>query len=177
MRPDERTLIGSTDANSRVKIELVAGSPVEPGDSAADTVLASYEVYASKQGRWSIGLKTNESVTPAGTHYKITEYGSSTVVSTCVITAGTTPLTLETIAGTVPEPTYTVLTMAEGANVVAGTTTGTKVGTSATQKVGFYGATPVVRPTATPANATDLATAQTLVNDLKAKLIALGLIA
>lgn len=44
-------------------------------------------------------------------------------------------------------------------------------------RLGFFGATPVVKPTATPANATDLATAQTLVNDLKAKLISLGLIA
>lgn len=41
---------------------------------------------------------------------------------------------------------------------------------------GFYGATPVVQPTGTPANATDLATAITLANSLKASLIALGLI-
>lgn len=55
-------------------------------------------------------------------------------------------------------------------------TNGTKIGTTALQKFAFYGATPIVRPTSTPANATDLATALTLVNDLKAKLIALGLI-
>jgi len=53
---------------------------------------------------------------------------------------------------------------------------GTKIGTTALQKFAFYGATPIVRPTSTPADATDLATALTLVNDLKAKLIALGLI-
>jgi hypothetical protein len=53
---------------------------------------------------------------------------------------------------------------------------GTKIGTAAAQKLGFYGATPTTQPTATPANATDLATALTLINDLKAKLIALGLI-
>lgn len=50
------------------------------------------------------------------------------------------------------------------------------IGNKITSKVGFYGKAPIVRPTGTPANATDLATAQTLVNDLKAKLIALGLI-
>ena len=52
---------------------------------------------------------------------------------------------------------------------------GTRLGWS-DDKLSFYGATPIVRPTSTPANATDLATALTLVNDLKAKLIALGLI-
>ena len=62
-------------------------------------------------------------------------------------------------------------------NIQFGTTTGTRIGTATNQKLGFYNATPVVRPSATPANATDLATALTLVNDLKSKLITLGLIA
>lgn len=53
---------------------------------------------------------------------------------------------------------------------------GTRLATSSGQKLAFYGATPIVRPSATPANATDLATALTLINDLKTKLIALGLI-
>lgn len=37
-------------------------------------------------------------------------------------------------------------TLEDGANVALGTTTGTKIGTAATQKLGFYGATPVVQP-------------------------------
>jgi hypothetical protein len=36
-------------------------------------------------------------------------------------------------------------TMAEAANIALGTTTGTKFGTAATQKIGFYNATPVVQ--------------------------------
>lgn len=44
-------------------------------------------------------------------------------------------------------------------------------------KLGFFGANPIVRPSGTPADATDLATAIALVNNLKAKLLALGLIA
>ena len=48
---------------------------------------------------------------------------------------------------------------------------------SATDKIGFHGATPVAKQTGTPANATDLSTAITLVNDLKSKLVTLGLIA
>jgi hypothetical protein len=69
------------------------------------------------------------------------------------------------------------LTMTDATDLVVGTTTGTKIGTATTQKIGFYNATPVVQPSSTPADATDLATALTLINDLKAKLVTLGLIA
>ena len=37
------------------------------------------------------------------------------------------------------------LTMADGGNIVLGSTTGTEIGTAGTQKLGFYGATPVVQ--------------------------------
>lgn len=43
-------------------------------------------------------------------------------------------------------------------------------------RVSFFGGTSIVKPTGTPAAATDLATTQTLVNDLRTKLISLGLI-
>ena len=35
------------------------------------------------------------------------------------------------------------MSVSDGKNIVTGTTTGTKIGTSATQKIGFYNATPV----------------------------------
>jgi hypothetical protein len=38
-------------------------------------------------------------------------------------------------------------TWAEAANLAFGTTTGTKIGTATTQKIGFFNATPVVQPT------------------------------
>lgn len=40
------------------------------------------------------------------------------------------------------------LTFGEGGNIVAGTSTGTKIGTATTQKFGFWNTTPVVQPTA-----------------------------
>lgn len=52
---------------------------------------------------------------------------------------------------------------------------GTVLGQSATDKISFYNATPVVQATIA-ANGTDAATTQTLANDLKAKLVSLGLI-
>jgi len=44
---------------------------------------------------------------------------------------------------------------ADGVNIVLGTTTGTKIGTSTTELLGFWGATPVAQPAAyTPTNVT-----------------------
>ncbi len=41
----------------------------------------------------------------------------------------------------------TTVTFAEAANIATGTATGTKIGTAATQKIGFWNATPVVQNT------------------------------
>lgn len=58
-------------------------------------------------------------------------------------------------AGTVNLSNASAISMAEGSNMVLGTTTGTKIGTATTQKLGFWNATPVVRPAAyTPTNVT-----------------------
>jgi hypothetical protein len=61
-------------------------------------------------------------------------------------------------------------------DVILGTTTGTKIGTATTQKLGFYGATPVIQPTAV-ADATDAASVITQLNALLARMRDLGLIA
>lgn len=78
----------------------------------------------------------------------------------------------------------------DAANIVLGTTTGTKIGTGVTQKLGLWNVTPVVQPanasqaavTGT-AGATYTATEQgminnlkTLVNQLRADLVAVGVI-
>ena len=61
-------------------------------------------------------------------------------------------------------------------NIGVGTTTGTKIGTATTQKIGFYNATPVAQG-ASVADATDAATAITQLNALISRIEALGLIA
>ena len=68
------------------------------------------------------------------------------------------------------------ITVSDGGNVVLGTTTGTKIGTGTTQKIGFYNATPVVQPTAV-ADATDAASVITQLNALLTRMRNLGLIA
>ena len=66
--------------------------------------------------------------------------------------------------------------LADAGNITVGTTTGTKIGTATTQKLGFYNATPVVQPAAV-ANATTAIDVITQLNDLLAKLRTLGIIA
>ena len=60
--------------------------------------------------------------------------------------------------------------------IATGTATGFKIGTGATQKLGFWNATPVAQPTAV-ADATDAATVITQLNDLLARMRTIGLIA
>ena len=61
-------------------------------------------------------------------------------------------------------------------DLVTDTTTGTKIGTGTTQKLGFFNATPVVQQAAV-ADATDAASVIARLNDLLARLRTLGLIA
>jgi hypothetical protein len=68
------------------------------------------------------------------------------------------------------------ITVSDGGNVILGTTTGTKIGTGTTQKLGFYNATPVVQPTAV-ADATDAVDVITQLNALLTRMRNLGLIA
>lgn len=57
------------------------------------------------------------------------------------------------------------LTMTDGKHFIAGTSTGSKIGSGSTQKIGFWGATAVVQPTTAGAAATFTANSGTAVND------------
>jgi UDP-N-acetyl-D-mannosaminuronic acid transferase (WecB/TagA/CpsF family) len=82
-------------------------------------------------------------------------------------------------------------TIGEGTDIATGTTTGTKIGSAATQKVGFWGATPVVQPASaaqaavatTPAATSSYGFSEAqanaivaLVNALRAALVSAGII-
>ena len=64
----------------------------------------------------------------------------------------------------------------DGAVISTGTVNGTRFGADAANKLAFFGSLPVTRPSVGPA-ATDPASTQALINELRAKLISLGLIA
>ena len=69
-----------------------------------------------------------------------------------------------------------VVSLIDTSNIQIGTGTGTKIGTSTTQKISFYNATPVVQPSAV-ADATDAASVITQLNLLLTRMRTLGLIA
>ncbi len=73
------------------------------------------------------------------------------VKGTLPVAHGGTGTTTSTGSGSVvlnTAPTFdTSIEMSEGANVILGTTTGTQIGTSASQFLAFYGQTPAAQPT------------------------------
>ena len=76
----------------------------------------------------------------------------------------TTPL----IYGDFSTPSLTfngTVTIADGYNLASGTTTGSKLGTATSQKLGVWNATPIVQPTTGVAAATFTANSGTAVND------------
>lgn len=54
-----------------------------------------------------------------------------------------------TIASSTGIPTFNTNIVLSAKNIVTDTTTGTKIGTATTQKLGFYNATPIVQPATT----------------------------
>jgi len=57
------------------------------------------------------------------------------------------------------------MTLAEAVDIVTGTTTGTKIGAAANQRIGIWGATPIVQPTTSVAAATFVANTSGIAND------------
>lgn len=55
---------------------------------------------------------------------------------------------------------------ADAVNITTGTTTGTKIATATTQKIGFWNVAPIVQPTTATASATFVANAGTAINTL-----------
>lgn len=67
------------------------------------------------------------------------------------------------------------MTISDASDVVIGTTTGTKIGTGATQKIGFYGVAPVVKPANIAAATGTIASCQTTINAMLLLLQSVGL--
>jgi hypothetical protein len=100
-------------------------------DRAATTNFASFIFRTATSDKWTIGLR-NDSTNDF--HFRDNTNG----VTALKITTNANPVL--TITGT--------LTMTDAKNIAVGTTTGTKIGTATTQKLGFFNATPVVQPSA-----------------------------
>jgi hypothetical protein len=130
----------------------------------ANPYLGVYETDAGtdeKDWRWRVNSAT----------YGLYPYSDAGV-------QGTAPLTFQrsgagnAVSGMTVAVNMTISTK----NIVTDTTTGTKIGTGATQKLGFWNATPVVQPTAV-ADATDAASVILRLNELLARARTIGIIA
>ena len=85
---------------------------------------------------------TERKLTITGGDVTITGSGSANMYSF--------PGSSDTLVGRASNDTITgTKTLADGVNVPLGITSGTQIGTAATQKLGFYGANPVPQPVAT----------------------------
>jgi hypothetical protein len=91
-------------------------------------------------------------------------------------TAGGVAIPTISSTDTLSNKTLSGVTIADATNIILNTTTGTKIGTSASQKLGFFDKTPVVQPTAV-ADATTAVDVITQFNALLTRMRNLGLIA
>lgn len=82
---------------------------------------------------------------------------------TCSSTLSCTALTATSIAATGTVALTNNMTITDAKNIVLNATTGTKIGTATTQKLGFFNATPVVQPAANTDTSTGAAGGTTTV--------------
>lgn len=108
------------------------GSTVTYAGTSSQAVSASSTKVIFLDGTASWALTVGASY-PATPHVKI----ATVVTGSSTITSITDNRQTFNVAGSI----------ADGANFTFGTTTGTEIGTGATQKIGFYGASPIVQPT------------------------------
>ncbi|MDE2101004.1 MAG: hypothetical protein KGL39_27405 [Patescibacteria group bacterium] len=113
--------------------------------SVAVTTAATNYLYLDSTGALqqnTTGFPTNAAVYPLAT----------VVAGASTITSITDSRVVFTAVGS-PSLPLAGGTLTDGANIALGSTTGTKLGTASTQKLGFFGATPVVQPTVGAATA------------------------
>ena len=146
------------------------------------TAIVKNTADPTKTGTFDLsGATTLKGVTFVSSHTDNRTITFPDATDTLVGKATSDILTNKTISG---------VTITDGTNIILDTTTGTKIGTATTQKLGFYNVTPVVQPTAlTTADAGTvdgtygaeesavIANLRTRLGELETKLQALGLLA
>jgi len=111
-----------TDGGAGSTLTLSAGSLIVQTDQANTWTVGTQQIETGAAG--TVGLVVKAA---AGQSEKLTNWETSAGVALLSVQA----------AGH--------LQFAEAVNIVVGTTTGTQIGTAAAQKIGFFGATPVVQ--------------------------------
>jgi hypothetical protein len=122
----------------------------------------------SNNGRITLGKQSSTTtaykILSSNDAFIITDTGSISIL--CDAAAGSIKLA----AGASSTAQWTItsggdLQAQDGENIIVGSTTGTKIGTATTQKLGFWNATPIVQPTTAVAAATRVGGGGTTVTD------------
>ena len=149
------------------------------GTVTAPTIIVAGDDVGGIQGQ---GYDGSTYITGAGIMFNAgATVGSGSVPQTMrfytggVIAAGQERMRITTagriLIGTTTEGTNILevngsIGISDANNLVLGTTTGNKIGTATTQKIGFWNAAPIVQPTTATASATFVANAGTAINTL-----------
>jgi hypothetical protein len=155
--------------------------------AAMATALVPYEIYQLQYtiSSWTVGTVTPSiaGVTLAAVsgNQTYTEYFTALSTADLVFTpTNTSRFTIDTISlkkvtagnlnvvGNISSDTsylITSQTFAEGGNIIVGTSTGTKIGTATSQKIGVWNATPIVQPTTAVTAATFAANTSGIADD------------
>lgn len=97
--------------------------------------------------------------TAGGTAFNVNGTGGNSIASVTNTTTGTLLQVLNSSSATLFSVADTpAITLIDAMTIAVGTTTGTKIGTATSQKIGFWNATPIVQPTTAVAAATVAAT-------------------
>ncbi len=139
-------------------LTLTSGNVLLSSGTMTVTSASATALTVGRQGATSPGLTVDASTSTCVTGLKITPAAAAAGVALVVTSSGTDEnLTINAKgAGTISlnataTGTITIgssMTFADAKNIVVNATTGTKIGTATTQKLGFYNATPVVQPAA-----------------------------
>lgn len=168
-------LKAGTTAASTAPLKFTSGSLMTAAEAGAEEFLSDKFYGTITTGAARKEFTLNDAALTSGRVPFATTNGRLT--DDADMTFSTDTLTVTKIAAT----TFTGnVTIGDGINIVANTTTGTKIGTGTTQKLGFYNATPIVQG-ASVADASGGAVidaeARAAINALISRIEALGLIA
>jgi hypothetical protein len=176
LRIDSTGRLGLGTSNPGAKLgisESAAGSIVTQIQLAnGSTALGTHGTAIQFRGFYNTALISSDGVptSTTGGNLRLQTYVSDGVLNTGII------ITRAGNVGIGTTSPSSLLHLADAGNITVGTTTGTKIGTATTQKLGFYNATPVVQPTAV-ANSVDTTDIVAQFNALLSRMRDLGLIA
>jgi len=128
--------------------------PKIPAGGYVDGSVLSADIGANTIVDADVATGVFASITGVGSQSQALDMGTNLIENVSNIATGTiTDETNTQAVFTITDATGAVqletgLTIADATDIVLNGTTGTKIGTATTQKIGFYNATPVVQPTA-----------------------------